>query len=131
VLRISKLSVAAGAAAIMLVASGCGPKQDARGYGDTARDHFLEGCTTERTVTGGDVKVDDLAPEEECVCVYDNIRTDNPAAAFPLAWDDLRTYEKLVENGDAKDLPAPPQQLTDAIDQCQTAGPVATTTPSE
>lgn len=126
----SKLKLVVGGVTMLMFVAACGPKQDAGEYGDTAQEHFVEGCTTERTVTDGELQVDELGSEALCQCVYDNINTNNAEAKYPLQWDALRDYEKEVEKADSGSIPEPPAELIDAVELCTTAGPQRETSPT-
>lgn len=101
--------------------SGCYQNPDPTEWGAAARANFIAGCSTEVTAKGGTTTSIAIESKDRCGCIYDAIA---PKGEFPLSWEKMKDYES--EQADAKageEPPAPPSQLTKAIEKCAPEGP--------
>ena len=125
--RTSRRAVAVMAIALTGALASCSSGQvRVTEYGAEAEFNFVNACTETHTIEDGRQVTTELAPEAFCKCVYQGI-----SKTHPLPWDELTDYDEEVANADDGDMPTPPQQLTESIEDCSTTGPQAPGADSE
>ena len=112
---------------VTLTLTGCYQNPDPTEYGAKAKANFVLGCTSEVDAGGGTTTTIKIASKATCECIYELIKKPESGSAgkYALDWDDLKDYEKKQSKADEGELPTPPKQLTQAIEDCRVAGPGA------
>ena len=95
-----------------IVVSGCGVNPQPTGYGDQYEENFMLGCTgidpdTGEVPNGGEV----LAPEDDCVCIYDNLEEKVP-------FDEAKEFEEQQAEAESGQDIEIPDNIAAIIDDC-------------
>jgi len=110
-----RAAVAVGVGAVLAL-GGCYTGNNPQEYDAQAKTNFLNACTEDVQTEKATTTVVELAPKDDCVCIYEQIS--DVKGEFYISFDDLTAWEVEQANADPDDMPPPPKRLVAATQFC-------------